>query len=334
MLKISIFALMLCAFSLTTHAQIPSSIDGVTVNINPENPSPGQNVSISIESYNTDLSSATMIWSVGGKVYSQGLGIKSISIPAPKLGLTLIINVLIKTSEGRSVQKTVSIKSGSVDMIWEARGYVPAFFKGKSPFVYQNSLHIVAIPHLSSDGTKEINPGTLIYKWKINGKNIDGASGYGKQSVDIEGGDIPKQLEINVLVNTKDEQQSTVATIILDPTEPSLSFYEEDPLYGIFFNKALFGRVVLKNSEMKVISIPFGFNFNNQISYVWSINNIEKSDLSKNKSITIRTKGDQEGSSNINLDIRNLSSILQGARGEFTVYFNKKPVQQDQNVTF
>jgi hypothetical protein len=76
---------------------------------------------------------------------------------------------------------------------------------------------------------------------------------------------------------------------------------------------------------MKVLAIPFGFNLaNRDISYVWSINNIEQPTLIKNRSITIRTKGDSDGSSNVDLDIRNQDDILQGATEGFTVYFNKR----------
>ena len=335
-LKLSIFSLLLCASVFVVSAQIPTTIDGITITTDPENPAPGQNVSISIESYNTDLSSASIIWSVGGKTYNQGIGMKSISIKAPKLGATLNVNIYIKTSEGREVQKSVSIRSGSVDIIWETKGYIPNFFKGKTPFAYQNTLHLIAVPHLSVDGIKEINPATLIYKWKLGGKYIDGASGYGIQSVDIKTGEIPKQIDISVEVYTKDQQRNTFGEISLNPTSPSVYFYEEDLLYGIFFNRALSNRVQLKNSEMKVLAVPFGFNMdskNDTNSYSWSINNVEQEDLVKNQSIIIRTKGDQSGSSNIDLDIRNLNNILQGARNSFSVYFNKKATA-DTNVTF
>lgn len=322
---------------IVAHAQIPSSpIDGVTVKTDPENPAPSQNVTVSIESYNTDLSSASIVWSVSGKTYNSGIGLKSIIVKAPKLGVSLNINIFIKTAEGREIQKNVSIRSGSVDIIWEPKGYVPSFYKGKAPFVYQNYLHLVAMPHLSKDGINEIDPATLIYRWKMGGKNIEGAEGYGKQSVDIKADDIPKQIDIDVEVYTKDQQRNTVGKLLLDPTNPSVYFYEDSPLYGILYNKALTDRVQLKNSEMKILAVPFGFNIdskNDSTSYSWSINNVEQPDLLKNQSITIRTKGDQDGSSNIDLDMRSLNDILQGARGSFSVYFSKKTTQEP-GVTF
>jgi hypothetical protein len=143
----------------------------------------------------------------------------------------------------------------------------------------------------------------------------------------VEYGDIPKTLEITVDVINREQTLHTVGTMNLTPSEPSLLFYEEDSLYGIFYNKVLPNNFNLKNVEAKILAIPYGFNLNNQeIDYNWSINNIEQSDLLKNRSIIIRTKGDTSGSSNLLLDIRNQDRILQGARGAFTINFKKKDI--------
>jgi hypothetical protein len=312
-------------------AQMQTSIDGVTISAEPTNPTPGQTVTVSIESYLIDLDSASIVWLLDGKSINKGIGIKKIEIKAPKAGKKSVVNVAIANGNGREIQKAIVIKSGAVEILWESKGYMPPFFKGKNSFIYQNTIKLIAVPHLSTDGVSEINPKNLIYKWKKGGKYIDNGTGYGIQSVDIKADDIPRPMEIEVEVYTKDQNENAIGYINLEPTEPSIDFYEIDPLYGIFFNKSIGNRITLNNSEITVLAVPYGFN--KKISYSWSINNIEQTDLSENQSITLRTKGDVEGSSNINLEVKSLSDILQGASSGFTANF-KKTVDNSEPITF
>ena len=315
-----------------THAQVQAPIDGVTISNTPEKPRPGDNVIISIESYLIDLNSSSIIWIADGKDIGRGIGMKNITIKAPVAGKKTLVTAIIVASNGKEVRKAITIKSGSVEIIWETMGYTPPFFKGKNPFIYENFIRLTVVPHLSTDGVKEIDPKNLVYKWKKGGKYIDGVSSYGTQSVDIQADEIPKPLEISVEVYTRDQNESAVSLLTLQPTEPSVSFYEIDPLYGIMLNKALIDRIALNNSEITLLAAPFGFNYNSNI-YLWSINNIEQPDLSKNQSITLRSKEDTEGSSNISVDIRNENAILERAISSIIVNFKKKIIDED-DVTF
>lgn len=330
LLKISIitlFSIFCFGFYSKTNAQLQTPIDGVTIDISKDNPKPGEDIDVFIDSYLFDLNSSSIVWSINNKVSEKGIGIKRITIPAPKIGAVTNVTVDVKGSDGREVRKTINIKSGYVDLIWESDGYVPPFYKGKTPFSYQNNVKITAIPHLAKSSGTEIDPKTLVYTWKLGGKYIDNGQGYGKQSVIIEYGDLPKPLEITVDVINREQTLHTNGSMNLTPSEPSLLFYEEDSLYGIFYNKTLPTNFNLKNIEAKILAIPYGFNLNNQeVDYNWSINNIEQSDLIRNRSIIIRTKGDTSGSSSLFLDIRNQDRILQGARGNFTINFKKKEI--------
>ncbi len=321
-----IFSLSLSSLAYKVHAQIPSSIDGIDISSEPENPNPGRNVTVSIESYSTNLSAASIVWMVNGKNYKQGVGIKSIVIVAPEIGKSTNILVAIMTAEGKEVKKAITIKSGSVDIVWESDGYTPPLYRGKSLFAYQNSLRLIAIPHLASSNGKEIDPKTLVYKWTENDKVIRDQSGYGKQSIILKE-ETPKEMNIQVEVGTKTGTEKATAYITLNPMDPSILFYEEDPLYGILYNKTLIGEKTLKNKEINIVSAPYYFNTserNSPLSFIWSINNLEKSELSKSQTITLRPKGDTSGSSLINLEIRNNNDILQGASNSIRLNFDKK----------
>ncbi len=333
-LKHTIYILLIPLFLVTiftsVHAQNQRSLDGVDIGITPSTPSPGQKTSVSIESFITDLNAGSIVWVVDGKTYAKGTGLLSIDITAPPLGKKVTVLANIMTAEGKEVKKSLTIKSGGVDIIWESDGYTPPFYRGKGIYGYENGLRITAIPHLASENGNELDPKSLIYKWKKNDKVIQDQSGFGKQTLIVKE-DIPRPIDIEVEVGTRTGSEKAMSSISLQPTDPSITFYEEHPLYGVLYNISLTDKVNLKNQEVSLRAVPYTFNIAGLV-YAWSINNIEKPDLSKNQSITLRTKGDVEGNSSISLNIRSTRSDLQGAQNSVGIFFSKKT--EDTNLKF
>ncbi len=318
-------------------AQYQAPIDGVIISSTPEKPAPNEIVTITIESYLIDLNSSSVIWLVDGKEVARGVGIKKITTKSPNIGKRTTVLAIISANNGKEVRKSITLKSGSVDIVWEAsRSYTPPFYKGKNPFVYENWIKLIAIPHLSSDGIKEVDPKNLVYRWKMGGKDIENGTGYGVQSIEIKASEIPKPLDISVDVYTRDQREEANSFVRIEPVEPSIGFYEISPLYGILLNKSLVNIHTMNNAELNIMAAPFGFNFNtknNKISYLWSINNIEQPELTKNQSIILRPKGDIDGSSNINIEVRHENDILERAQSSIMINFKKKE-DNEQNTTF
>ncbi len=328
-LKIFISIICLALFSAlpaALHAQMPTvSLDGVNTEIEPEAPAPGESVTITLVSFNTDLNAASIVWLVDGKNLTSGIGKKSIVILAPQLGKITNVQAVIMTVEGKEVRKVIPVSSGGVDLVWESKGFVPPFFKGKAPFAYQNPVAVTAIPHLAGPNGVELDPKSLLYTWKVNSKGVPDQSGYGKQTLLIKD-DLPKSSEIELVVTSRVGSLKAASTLTLSPGDPAVSFYEEDPLYGILYNNAIVDLIRLSNQEITIRAVPYSFNLNttNPLTYVWSVNNLERNDLSTNQSITLRTKGDTEGQSRIGLEVKSSGNILQAARNAINVEFTKK----------
>lgn len=331
-LKIAFLLAFSSVFTSITNAQIPGSIDGVEISVSPEYPSPGQNVKISLESYTTNLNAASIVWIVDGKNALQGIGAVSINVSAPDIGKKTAVTAVIVTAESKEVKKSVILKTGDVDLVWESSGYIPPLFKGKALFAYQNGIKVTAIPHLSGASGKEIDPKTLVYKWTKNDKVMQDQSGYGKQTFTFVE-ELPRPIEIEVIVTTRDGGEQGRALVTLEQGNPSLLFYEEDPLYGVFYNKAIKNRFTLKKEEVSILAVPYFFSNvggeNSPITYSWSINNLLQPDISTNRSITLRSKEDSEGSSDLSLEIRNTGKILQGAKQNTTLLFSKQTIDEE-----
>lgn len=326
---VSIFTLSVFFFfgtSTLAHAQTVGthSIDGIDIVSTPANPAPGNDVTVNLVSYSTDLNAASITWIIDGKSLSKGTGQTSIHLTAPQNGKSIQVIASIQTAEGAEIRKTVTVKSVDIDIIWETSGYTPPLYRGKTPFAYQNEIKFTAVPHFLDKNGAPIDPKTLIYKWS-NGSDVLGdLSGYGKQSVTIRGSIIPRTLDINVQVTTTDQTIGGGAAVSINAVAPSLVFYQDDPLYGVLYNNSIADKFRLSHNEVKVTVAPFGFDVPAPaLVYNWSVNNIEQPNLASNRSIVLRVAPGQQGISNIALTLANTGNgILQNATGAFTAIFN------------
>lgn len=316
------------SFSIVHGQGVPVNPTGLSISTSSNYPNPGQKVTITARSYSIDINSSTITWTVNGKVIKKGIGETSLDVVAPDLGKSLIIEVTA-TSPSEIVQSaSITINSGSVDMIIESDGYVPPLFKGKLPVVYQNNTKIIAIPHLADQKGVEYDPKSLVYQWKKNSRVVEDQSGYGKQSFTLQGEIVPRTASINVTVSTKDGTQQAIGYITVPYTSPSLVFYVDDPLYGPLFNTSLGENIYIgKEKEKNVLAIPYGFTKSTiesgSLNFTWLINGLENTDLSKNQSITLRSPDSSSGSSNLELTVRNSREILQEASAGFAVRFGQ-----------
>lgn len=313
---------LLFLIPLPSLAQTPASIDSIEIRVTPEKPAPGQSVTIKVESFLTDLNRATISWIVDGKTIDAGLGKTSFTTNAPQNGRKSTVTIIIKTSEGRELRRNVPLQPADVSIAYESIGYLPPTYKGGSIPAYQSSVKFVAVPEFYTTAGIKIDPETLVYTWKKGSTVLGNDSGYGKQSLVIKGGVIPEPTTVSVSVQSKDAKINGEAAVRIDFNAPEIQFYKEDPLYGVLYNHAFRNSEPLTNNEFKIMSAPYYFEDTG--SFVWTINGVERPDLSSQKSITFRNNGTREGKSIIGLEVRGVKNILQSAQKDFEVYFNKR----------
>lgn len=326
---IVLFLITIVVLPVISHAQTPGSIDSIEIRVTPEHPGPFKPVSIKVESFLTDLNKATISWTVDGKQIDVGTGNTTFTLNAPANGKKSLIVITIRTAEGRDVRRSVELSPADVSIAWEALGYTPPLFKGKALPSYQGAVRFVALPELYKAGTR-LDPQTLVYTWKKGSTVLGSLSGYGKQSAVVSGTVVPEPMTISVSVQSKDGALSGEAATVVDFYDPEIIFYKEDPLYGTLYNRALRGQEPLTNNEFKVVGAPFYFTDTGP--FVWSINGQSRPELDNQKSITFRNNGTSGGASLISLEIRGAANILQSARNDFTVYFNKQTADEESSL--
>lgn len=293
----------------------------------PEIPKANEIVGVFVKSYSTNVDAATFTWKINGKTQKSGVGEKNFTFTMGDYGQKVTVDLTIKTAEGALVQKNYSFMPSSVDLVWQSSGYVPPFYKGKALFAHQNTLSIVAIPHIPNKNGVEMNPKNMIYKWRKNGSVVESASGFGRNVYTLDGSLISRDLNIAVEVVPQDESSVGYSTITIKPTTPTIIFYKKDPLYGIKFQKALGAEEGFGNSnEITLFASPFFFDLNaseEYISYKWLINGVGISDSVGTRNQTFRQKEGTEGSSNISLVVENGDRLLQYATKNIGLTFTK-----------
>lgn len=335
--SLCLILIFFCLATVPVTAQSIIPTPNIDLSSSVQNPSPGQTLTISAKSFNADLNSSTLVWYINGTEVKRGIGAVNLETKAPESGKVSNVTLTAISLNGSRLNGSLSLSSGSVDLIIESDGYVPALFLGKNRPVYENKIKIIAIPHLTQKNGVEYDPDTLIYEWTRNESVIQNQSGYGKSSIILDGSLIPRTFTVTVNVHSRNNDAYVNGIVSIAPEQAVLTMYIDDPLYGPLFNKAITDQIDLGNEkESAVVAIPYGFNAINtdNVSYDWMINDNLRQDLLKNQSIILRAPSGGTGTSVVSLKIKNIRNILQSASGGFNVSFSSLKGNNSSQTSF
>lgn len=279
-------------------------------------------MSLTAQSYSFDIDSARISWTVDGKALSSGIGLKRAEVTAGEIGTIKTVTASVVTSEG-ILSKSVEIRPADLTILWESASYVPAFYKGKALFSHGGSYKVTAFPHLTDRSGKRVDPKALVYKWSKNGTAEESASGYGKTSfASIQSGFVRSGDDISVTVSVPGEDFSFTESITLSPRNAEILFYEKNPLYGVWLEKALPPVINLDREEIAVEAEPYFFTTNSKLSgleYAWSLNDESVFNFDNKSTLILRKIEGESGTSNIGLNLTSVTHILQGANKSLTI---------------
>jgi len=307
-------------------ARAQTSIDNIVLSSDIENPLPGQSVTVTARSYSIDISSASIRWTAGGKSVGSGMGKTSVVVPAPPLGKSISVTATVTALNGMVMANSLTLSSESVDLIIEPDGYAPATFLGKLQPSYQNTVKVIAMPHIfRTNGTEYASTG-LVYKWEQGSNVLESSSGYGRQSVSIPGGIVPSPYQMKVTVSTPDGSLQAIGYTTVTPVAPTVIFYRNDPLYGPMYNSAVNGSIDIGSQhETGILAVPYGFDPSrgsaSGLALSWLINGTLHPELASSRTVTLRAPDSTTGTSDVELDVSSSQNILQRATGTFAATF-------------
>jgi len=312
----TLFAIALLANGVLASTPQPYTSD-FSINLSPKNPKANSVTKAGITSYTFDTNTAHITWSVNNKIIKQGAGKKSVEFKTGNIGSITTLSVFIITQDKQEIEKNIKIKIGEIDLLWQAMTYTPSFYKGRAKPLNESLIKIVAIPH--GLGARE----NLVYEWQRDYKNIPDASGSGKNSFTFTFSEIFNKETIKVKVSKPGENYFVEKQINIKAENPKILFYEEDPLLGIPFQKAIENTMSLAGKTETIIRAePYFFKKNDldSLSFNWLMNQKQMESFITPKVIGLSIPP-EKGQATLQLEINNSQNFLESASASLKLNF-------------
>lgn len=260
-----------------TSAQIITGFSGTEILISPENPAPNTQVTATIKSFATNLQAAEIAWLINDIVIEKGIGKTEFTFNSGLLGSSIKVEAVVSGGDGVLLKENLIIQPVDIDLLWEANTYTPPFYKGRSKFTSGSKVTIVAEPNFINSNGLKVDKKNLVYNWYINDVAQQKKSGYGAFYINTPTTVLDDELVVRVEIQSRDNTLHGEKKISIEAQEPNFILYQEDPLVGILYNKALKDRGVYEAKETTLIAEPYFFDTVSKksanLDYTWKINN-------------------------------------------------------------
>jgi hypothetical protein len=299
---------LLTAFSLlfilplAVAAQSLGGLGGVngeafSVSVNPQYPSPYGKATISLLSSSLDLTNATLTVSLRGKELYKG-AVRPVSIPLGAAGSLAIVKVVV-ASGGASYAQTVSVQPEDVVLVAEPLSSAPPLYPGKPLVPIEGSVRVVAVANLRGPDGKASDASSYAYSWTVDDTRIANSSGIGKSSIVVASPLQYRARDVSVVVTSQNGTLVGGSSLSLSAVEPSMRIYENSPLLGIRYDRALAGSFNISGAESTLYAAPFSLPTTNGAPQVeWFLNS---SRVQTGNSVTLRPTGSGGGSASLSL---------------------------------
>ncbi len=304
-----------------THAQIVSDVYIATI---PENPEPGEDVTVQVSSYTINVDGTLITWYENGKRVSSGIGLKSHSMKAPDSGKETTVVARLETLED-SVDVSVVIRPSVMVILWETSdSYVPPFYKGKALLTADSAVKIVAMPEIGQGSTR-VNPKNMVYSWRKDYSNDQEASGYGKNYFIYTSDYLDPSSFIEVSATTVAGDKTSSGGTNIGTYQPKVLFYKVDEALGTLFENALKSGHRIVNKEVVFVA-PYFISPRDlripRLDWSWYINDsrIINENIQPNI-IPLQVESGVSGMSKLRILIEHRDKLTQTANGEIQFEF-------------
>lgn len=325
--SLGIIAVLLFSQAIVVYAQIVSTPDALSISFAPEYPQPGQQVTATVSSAGESARSATIAWVLDGVTQQQERGGVSFTFLAGQNGSSQKLDVLLRTTSGSVLSKSVTIYPSELTLLWEAATYTPPFFRGASHYTPGSNIRAQAEPYfLKGDGSPYTNE-ELIYTWSKNGTVLGSQSGVGARSLVTEGPKFLGSYILSVEVRSPDGARNARSSARIVTQDPHLVLYERDPLIGVRYHDAILdGHIFRGSSQVEIQAVPYSMDTSyvngRELSYTWRINNAAaNAPDAAPSSLTIQLSSEKNLTTTIRVAVEHASRLLQAAEGVFRVTF-------------
>lgn len=305
----------------------------------PSIPKPGQNVSIQVVSYSTNLNKAVITWTLDGRNVVSQTGATTFNFNAPESGQTSRLVITIQKETGGTISKTIVVNPADVDLIYEAQTYAHPFYKGKKMFTSEAVIKFIALPNFVTSSGNKIADENLVYTWSINGTVQQNASGYGKNTFSTKGTLIERANQVSVEVSAVNSTLKASQSISFRSQQPELVLYENNPILGVVYEQAVGGTFNLERPQVDFEAIPYFFSTNfkdsSTVNFSWTLNGTKIESKNPNENyLVLRNDKNEEGRALINVVANHANNILQTTQSSLELNFSKVNNVSNEEFSF
>ncbi|MFA6006557.1 MAG: hypothetical protein WC764_02410 [Candidatus Paceibacterota bacterium] len=313
-----------------TSAYTDTDFSGTMIaDVSPVNPAPNSAVNIKVTSYATDLNRSTIVWSANGSTFTQGIGLRTVSVKVGSAGSKTTIRITAHTPEGATFAKDLSFSPAGIDLLWQAHTSVPPYYIGRALPTAGSNITIMAEPDFINPAGKRIDSANIVYEWSRNGNKLESASGYGKYYLDINNLSNFSNETISVKATDISGQLVAENTIAIPVLAPRLAIYEEDSLMGTKFETAITRVFNLFTEEVTLRGEPYFYpRISSTPAPVWMVNGeVTNTDRTNPSLITLREPTGKSGTAALVYNIDGGGNTRQSLQLPITINFGAKQMR-------
>ncbi|QQR64721.1 hypothetical protein IPH92_04130 [Candidatus Kaiserbacteria bacterium] len=302
-----------CIFSTalpsSAFAQVPSFIgSSIYLESKPQYPEPQSTATVSLNDYSVNTFGATINWFVNGVEQVGAKNNRSITVPTREIGSQEVVKAVLSYTNAPSQTATLTLTPIVIDIILEADTYVPSFYKGRALPSQESRVRAIALVHDAKGGIK----GNYVYKWSAGSTVLLGGPVKGKFILEYA---MPRYSDNELTVEVLNTEGTTLGkkTILLNPEETQLHFYEYSSLRGLS-ERTVANPFSLISEETTLYGEPYFMNTRintAEADFTWTLdNNAVVPNQDAPNAITLRRTG-ITGTSEVSLRVVTKNRIPQ-----------------------
>lgn len=223
---------------------------------------------------------------------------RPVSVSLGAAGSVRDISVTI-SSGGAQYNQTLSIQPQDIVLVSEPISSAPVLYPGKPSIPPGGDVRVVAIANVRGASGAAIAPSALSYAWTVDDTRIANSSGIGKAALVVASPFQYRLRTVSVSVTSQDGTLTGGATLSLSAKEPTVRVYENDPLLGILFSRALLSGYAIRGAESTLYAAPFSFPITGGAPLLrWFL---DGEAVQTGNSVTLRPTGSGEGTASLSI---------------------------------
>lgn len=318
------FLLCVLFVSSFAHAQLLTGLERpLNLTMTPTYPVAGDAIHFSVQSYGVDLDRSSIVWYADGKEIARGNGLREAEATAGALGSATKITVVAEEPNGLIGSAEAVIRPTEVDLLWHADSYAPPYFRGRVFAGAGSTIRAQAIVRFVNADKTVVAENNIVYQWYVDSTQI--ATGRGRSSVSLPAPTIFGNATLTVIATSVDGIYRGQASTRIASTDPVLELYENHPLFGILYHRALVGSATTLEREQKVTAIPYFAHISDlndsDLVYAWNAEGLAlQADTEHPETLTVTTSG-YAGPVDISLSLTSMQNWFLKAEGSWELIF-------------